>query len=254
MENSSWRIFDSLTLTEWNISKDLIQRRSSRRSRKTCEIKTMNLKIFPGRIIFMSMFNDFDWTKRGNSENVFQTPNKSRLTRRDSREDTGLSSVLETKRSGAELSATPLKEMGFRRRKNGGTIQRNRWPTVPENQCFQSWNSEKKKEISWTSMQNPQTQKSYFRTVHSANQLRVDFWKVPGKRKWAATEKCEAVRSEFFGANSKEWYSSIWKQIARMSSEIWSIGERNPIYKSLWRCVVLERSLCWDELQKPFLT
>ena len=33
---------------------------------------------------------------------------------------------------------------------------------------------------------------------------RVDFGKVRGKRKRAATEKCEAARSEFFGTNSKE--------------------------------------------------
>ena len=43
---------------------------------------------------------------------VFQIRNKSRSTRRDSRQDTGHSSAPETKRSGAELSVTHLGENG----------------------------------------------------------------------------------------------------------------------------------------------
>ena len=45
--------------------------------------------------------------------NLFQIPNKSRSMLRDSREDTGHSSALETKRSGTELSAIHLKENGI---------------------------------------------------------------------------------------------------------------------------------------------
>ena len=44
---------------------------------------------------------------------------------------------------------------------------------------------------------------------------RADLGKFRDKRKWAATEECETASSKFFGANSKEWWSSIWKQIAR---------------------------------------
>ena len=124
----------------------------------------------------------------------FKFQKKSRSTPRDSREDTGHSSALETKRSGMEFSATYLKENGFHRRTVGETIQRN---------------LSRKKKMS-----------SYWR---------------------------ETARSKFFGANSKEWWSSIWKQIARMSSEIWKTGEREPICKSLRRCVILEKSLFfWD--------
>ena len=64
---------------------------------------------FEGRIIFMSMFNDIDWTKRRHSD-VFQIPKKLRSTRRDSHEDTGHSSAVETKRNGTELSTVHLKE------------------------------------------------------------------------------------------------------------------------------------------------
>ena len=40
--------------------------------------------------IFMSMFNDIEWTKTGNSErSKFQIPSKPRTTRRDFRKDTG---------------------------------------------------------------------------------------------------------------------------------------------------------------------
>ena len=44
---------------------------------------------------------------------MFEIPGTSRITRRDSREDIGHTSALETKRSGTELSATLLKENGF---------------------------------------------------------------------------------------------------------------------------------------------
>ena len=43
-------------------------------------------------------------------KDVFLIPNKSRITRRDSREDTGHSKALETKRSG---TATHLKDNGI---------------------------------------------------------------------------------------------------------------------------------------------
>ena len=43
-------------------------------------------------------------------KDVFQIPNKSRITRSDTREDTGHSWAQEMKRSGTELSATLVKE------------------------------------------------------------------------------------------------------------------------------------------------
>ena len=49
-------------------SQDLRHWSSSTRSKKTCKTKTLNQKNSEGRIIFMSMFNDIDWTKQGNSE------------------------------------------------------------------------------------------------------------------------------------------------------------------------------------------
>ena len=68
---------------------------------------------FEDRIIFMSMFSDIEWIKKGIQNNVCQIPKKSRSMRRDSRKDTGHSSAFETKRSGTELSVVHLKENGI---------------------------------------------------------------------------------------------------------------------------------------------
>ena len=57
--------------------------------------RNIELEDFGDRTMFMSMFNDIDWT------------------RRDSRRDTGRSSVLETKRSGMEDEIINLKENGI---------------------------------------------------------------------------------------------------------------------------------------------
>ena len=70
----------------------------------------------------MSMFNDIDWTRKGNDGICISE--KSRNTRKDSRKDTGRSSVLQMKRSGMELFLKHLKENEIL-------------------QCFESWNSEK---------------------------------------------------------------------------------------------------------------
>ena len=73
--NSSLAIENDLGLMENRLrssgvfSQDLPHCGSSRRSEKTCKIKTLNLNNFEGRLIFMTKFNDIDWTKRGNSEN-----------------------------------------------------------------------------------------------------------------------------------------------------------------------------------------
>ena len=49
-------------------SQDLRHWRSSKLSRKTCNVETFEPEKFEDRITFMSMFNDIEWTQRGNSE------------------------------------------------------------------------------------------------------------------------------------------------------------------------------------------
>ena len=67
---------------------------------------------FGDRIIFMSMFNDIEWTRKGNAENCISNSEKSRRTRRDSRMDVGRSWAVETKRSAMEIATTNLRENG----------------------------------------------------------------------------------------------------------------------------------------------
>ena len=99
---------------------------------------------FTDWIIFMSMFNDIDWTKKRKRWNfVFRIQKKSRNTRRDSRRNTGRASVLEMKRNGMELSQLfTWKKMGLYSNPDGGTFQRYRSSSMQEYQCFESCNSE----------------------------------------------------------------------------------------------------------------
>ena len=62
---------------------------------------------FTDWIILMSMFNDIDWTRKGNDE---MCNSNSIRTRRNCRRNTGPFSGLETKRSGMELFLTHLRE------------------------------------------------------------------------------------------------------------------------------------------------
>ena len=83
------------------------------------------------------------------------------------------------------------------------------------------WNdSGKMAEILYTSMRMLHTENSYFARftqqissvsteqsqagVKSSVKSRMRKGRFRGKRKRATTEKCEATRSEFFGANSKD--------------------------------------------------
>ena len=75
-------------------------------------------------------------------------------------------------------------------------------------------------------------------------------WRSSRQKKMISSwQMCAAARSEFFCASSKERQSGIWKQIARMSSEIWNTRQRNSIYESLWICDIPEKGLYRDELQ-----
>ena len=186
-------------------------------------------------------------------------------------EDTGHSKAQPTNKNDTELSATHLKENGIPLPQKWWDISKRldtQYSRASVLWVVKFW---KRKGGRCTMHFNADSSNTelLFRTIHSANQLsiygavsswlwrvrstdseskRVDNGEVRSKRTRVDTEKCEAARSEFFGANSKERQSGIWKQIARMSSEIWNTGERNPMYESLWRCDIREKSLC-DELQ-----
>ena len=91
-------------------SQDLRHWKFSKRCRKTCKIEILNLTI----VKIESSSCQYSMISNGQRQdvqnNVFQIPEKSRITRRDCREDIGHSSAPETKRNGMELTVVRLKE------------------------------------------------------------------------------------------------------------------------------------------------
>ena len=68
-----------------------------------------------GIILFMSMFNDIDWTKEGKFFRQFvEFREGKRLRKKGSRADIGHSSVHEKKTNGVERTLTNLKENGMK--------------------------------------------------------------------------------------------------------------------------------------------
>ena len=118
------------------------------------------------------------------------------------------------------------RKMGFPRHTDGGTIQRNCSPSIQEHQCSKSWNSEKKR---WQRCYTLQDGFIEHRT------LRKSSWQKKMSSYWKNVKAQEVNLC----CKLQERWSGIWKQIAAMSSEIWSTGEGD----------VLEKSLYWDELQ-----
>ena len=144
------------------VSQDLRHWRSSRRSRKTCKVETLNLKILAIESSSCQLSDDIEWKNRPN--NVFQIPNTSSVTWRDSRKDSGHSLDRETKRSGTGLSVFHPE------RKLDSTAHR--WwyaSTKPVTQYSRAsvlwvvefW-QERRTETPYTSMRMLRTQNSYF--------------------------------------------------------------------------------------------
>ena len=116
---------------------------------------------FTDQIIFMSMFNDIDWTRKGKDGICASNSEKSRSTRRDSRRNTGRSSVLEMKGSDMELFLAHVKE--------NVTLQPLKWwndakipvqdSRVSVLRVVESWNW-RITEIPYTSMRMLRTQNS----------------------------------------------------------------------------------------------
>ena len=157
--------------------------------------------------------------------------------------------------------------MGFHCNTNG---EATRWigsSSIQENQCFESWNSEKEEYQRHRTLQRGCFQHSAFESndslSKSAQYLRSsrllvwrvcfeawwNFRKAHEDRKFANTEWRETARSKFFGANSKERWARICKWIARVHSDLWDTGERNLIHKNLWECDIIPQSFCWNVIQ-----
>ena len=179
------------------------------KTQKDLQDRNVEPEKFEDRIIFMSMFKDIEWTRRGNAETCISNSEQVKnYAKRFSRGHwTFLLGPGDEKQWYGTISYTP----------------QGKWDSIAPEIHFNA-------DASNTEL---------FRTMHSANQVsiygavsswcgefglakweRADLGKVRDRRKWAATAECETARCKFFGANSREWWSSIWKQIARMSSEL----------------------------------
>ena len=184
---------------------------------------------FEGRIIFISMFNDIDWTKVGNSEKcMWNSEQFKNYAKRFSRGHWSFLGPGDEKKWNGTLNYTPegkWDSIGTEivgRFKETGHPAFN-WQKYHTHQCgFSEHRTLVSHNSSSKSAQYPRSSFKLVRRVCSTDSesKRVDHGEVRGKRKRAATEKCEAARSEFFGPNSKAQQSDTWKQIARMASEI----------------------------------
>ena len=84
---------------EWNILPGLTSLQILHQIQNDLQERNIELEKFGDRIIFMSMFNDIEWTAKGNEE-FFRTQKKSKNMHQNSRKDIGRSLDLETKRNG----------------------------------------------------------------------------------------------------------------------------------------------------------
>ena len=105
-------------------SQDFRHCRFFRKSRVICDNDTLNLKNSQTRSSACHCRTTSIGQEKETMESVFRIQKKSRNTQRDSRKDTGRSSVLETKRSGMELSLVHLEE--------NGTLQPLKWWNVSQ--------------------------------------------------------------------------------------------------------------------------
>ena len=148
--------------------------------------------------------------------------------------------------------------MGFHRHRDGETFQRNWTPSIQGHQCYESWNSEKKR---WQMYHALQCGFIEHRTLVSHNSLSKS---AQHPRKQFQAD----VKSSLNGLRIKK--SRLWRSSRQKKWILWcklqgaTLGHletdcenvfrdmkhwRNSNYESLWRCDIREKCLHWDELQ-----
>ena len=237
---------------------DVLHWRSSRRFRKTCKSKTLNLQILKeGSSACQFSMTSIRWRKKI-QKYVIRIPNKSRTTQKCSRVDIGHFSVQETKKNGTERTLANLKE--------NGTPSLWKWWHESKNLVIQYssvsviWvvDSEKKMaDVPHASMQIHWTRTFLFRTIHSANQLSI-YVAVPS---W-----CGDVAQRILGQNEMIMVNKVRSKGDRKAAECGSrktwlllvqaprrnfeaVGshfreclQRFDDLESLWRCSIRKKS------------
>ena len=110
LTKKSWESTENQLNSSGIFSQDFRHCRFFRKSRKFCKNGTLNLKNSQIGSSSCPCSTTSIGQEKATKEFVFQNQKKSRRMRRNSRRDTGRSSVLETRRSGMELFFTHLKE------------------------------------------------------------------------------------------------------------------------------------------------
>ena len=147
---------------EWNISQELRHCRFFRWSRVICKNGTLNLKNSQIGSSSGQSSTILVGQEKETMRFVFRIQKKSRHTRRNSRMDTGRSSVLEMKRSGVEKQSTFLKESEIQWRLRWCSDSRKQVTQssrVPVHWAVEFWECWKEKKP-YTSMRMLQTQNS----------------------------------------------------------------------------------------------
>ena len=122
---------------EWNILTGFSSLQLLQKIQNDLRERNIEPEKFTDRIIFMSMFNDIDWTRKGHDGICIS--NSERVKEYEKRFSRGHWTFLGPGHEKEEVR----RKMGLYCHSNGGTIQRYRSSSIQEYKCFESWNSEK---------------------------------------------------------------------------------------------------------------
>ena len=217
---------------EWNIFLRFSSLQILHETQNDLRERNIEPEKFTDRIIFMSVFNDIDWTRKRKRCNLYVEFRKSQGMREKIHAWT-----LDVSRSWRRKEVvwnSPFytwRKMGFYSHSNGGTIQRYWSSSIQEYQCFESCN----RKITET------LQCGCF--IHRALVPNRSFCKTA---QYSRSSFELVWTSKTFGIFSQ---TSIWKQFVGKTSGLRITVRDNSIHKGLRTRIVLAKGISWYELQ-----
>ena len=160
---------------EWNIFPGLTSLEILQRIQKDLQDQNIEPEKFEDRIIFMSMFNDIEWTRKGNSEQcVSNSEQVKNYAKRCSRGHWTFLGPGDEKKWYGTLSYTPEGKWDPIATQMVERFKETGHPVFKSIKCFESWNSEKENNrdtIHFTA--DASNTELLHRSIHSANQLSI---------------------------------------------------------------------------------
>ena len=273
LQRICWESMDQQLNSSGIFSQDFRHCRIFKKIQDDLRERNIKLEDFTDLIIFMSMFNDVDWTRKGNDGICIL--NSVKVT--DVREDI-LAGTLDV--SGSWRWKEVVLELFLFYLKENEILQPLRWwydakkkprsSSIQEYQCFESWNCEKEDmaETPYTSMrmlQTPSSCSESFILCKSAQYLRSSYelvWTIrldrgrKGSKKNLLEEKNPWPKVYLTSVKSQEVKflvssprPSVWKQFAGKHSGLRIADGDNSIHKSLRTWIVPAQGISWDEPQ-----